>query len=52
LAVDGGNPTRLLLAALNRHGLDARDALFKDDEFYVGVMSNDKVRSPRSESNE
>ncbi|KAG0704823.1 hypothetical protein DFH29DRAFT_909971 [Suillus ampliporus] len=41
--VDNGNPTRLLLAAMNKHGLDSRDVLLKDDEFYVGVMSNGKV---------
>lgn len=48
LTVDNGNPTRLLLAAINRYGLDARNALLKDDEFYVGVMSNSKVRTTHS----
>ncbi|KAG1797877.1 uncharacterized protein HD556DRAFT_1355738 [Suillus plorans] len=43
LTVDNGNPTRLLLAAMNKHGLDGRDVLLKDDEFYVGVMSDGKV---------
>ncbi|KAG2131817.1 hypothetical protein DEU56DRAFT_813472 [Suillus clintonianus] len=41
--IDNGNPTRLLLAAMNKHGFDSRDVLLKDDEFYVGVMSNGKV---------
>jgi hypothetical protein len=52
LTIDNGNPTRLLLTAVKNHGLNARDALLKDDEFYVGVMSNGKVRSPHSESKE
>jgi hypothetical protein len=43
VTVDHGNPTRLLLAAMNKHGLDGRDVLLKDDEFYVGVMSGGKV---------
>ncbi|KAG1743215.1 uncharacterized protein EDB91DRAFT_1126270 [Suillus paluster] len=43
LTVDNGNPTRLLLAAMNKHGLDGRDVLLKDQEFYVGVMSHGKV---------
>ncbi|KAG2130666.1 uncharacterized protein EDB93DRAFT_1179731 [Suillus bovinus] len=43
VAVNNGNPTRLLLAAMNKYGLDARDILLKDDEFYVSVMSNGKV---------
>jgi hypothetical protein len=47
LTVDNGNPTRLLLAAMNKHGLDGRGVLLKDDEFYVGVMSDGKVRRPR-----
>jgi hypothetical protein len=47
VTVDHGNPTRLLLAAMNKHGLDGRDVLLKDDEFYVGVMSGGEVRSPR-----
>lgn len=47
LTVDNGNPTRLLLAAMNKHGLDVRGVLLKDDEFYVGVMGDGKVRSPR-----
>lgn len=43
LKVDNGNPTRLLLAAMDKHGLYGRGALLKDDEFYVGVMSDGKV---------
>ncbi|KAG1763056.1 hypothetical protein EDD22DRAFT_889033 [Suillus occidentalis] len=43
LTVDNGNPTRLLLAAMNKHGLDIRGALLKDDEFYVGVMGDGQV---------
>ncbi|KAG2365126.1 hypothetical protein BDR07DRAFT_1399925 [Suillus spraguei] len=43
LMVDDGNPTRLLLAAMDKHGLYGRGALLKDDEFYVGVMSDGKV---------
>lgn len=43
LTIDNGNPTRLLFAAMNKHGLDGRDVLLKDDEFYVGVMGNGKV---------
>jgi len=43
VTVDHGNPTRLLLAAMNKHGLDGRDVLLKDDEFYVGVMSGGEV---------
>jgi len=45
LTVENGNPTRLLLAAMNKHGLGAHDVLLKDGEFYVGVMGNGKVRS-------
>lgn len=43
VTIDHGNPTRLLLAAMNKYGLDGRDVLLKDDEFYVGVMSDGKV---------
>ncbi|KAG1822641.1 uncharacterized protein BJ212DRAFT_1263735 [Suillus subaureus] len=43
VTVDHGNPTRLLLAAMYKHGLDSRNVLLKDDEFYVGVMSGGKV---------
>jgi hypothetical protein len=47
LTVDNGNPTRFLLAAMHKHGLDVRGVLLKDDEFYVGIMGDGKVRSPR-----
>ncbi|KAG1777207.1 hypothetical protein EV702DRAFT_1226200 [Suillus placidus] len=43
LTVDNGNPTRVLLAAMNKHRLDGCDVLLKDDEFYIGVMSDGKV---------
>ncbi|KAH7885163.1 hypothetical protein F5I97DRAFT_1340042 [Phlebopus sp. FC_14] len=46
LSLDFGNPTRLLLAAIQKHGLSLSAGpvwIGKEDEFYVGVLESDVI---------
>lgn len=42
--LDDGNPSRLLLAAIQKHGIEGVGlASFKDAEFYLGAFRGDTV---------
>lgn len=40
--LDHGNPTRLLLAAIRKSGIEGKGSL-KGDDFYMGAFGDDKV---------
>ena len=40
--LDHGNPTKLLLAAIKKNGIEGRGS-FKDDDFYMGAFRDDQV---------
>lgn len=42
--IDDSNPSRLLLAAIQKHGIQSV-ASFKDAEFYLGAFRGDQVCS-------
>jgi hypothetical protein len=45
--LDDGNPSKLLIAAIRKHGIEENGS-FKDDNFYLGAFQDDKVSNPRS----
>jgi hypothetical protein len=40
--LDDGNPSKLLIAAIRKHGIQEKGS-FKDDNFYLGAFRGDKV---------
>ena len=42
--LDHGNPTRLLLAAIQKNGIEDNGSS-KDDDFYMGAFQDDKVHT-------
>ncbi|KAH7923827.1 hypothetical protein BV22DRAFT_1035883 [Leucogyrophana mollusca] len=40
--LDNANPTRLLLNAIRKHGIDDRNS-FKEDDFYLGVVEDGQL---------
>lgn len=45
--LDNGNPSKLLLAAIQKHDIRAHGSL-KEEDFYLGAFCDDKVRTGSS----
>jgi hypothetical protein len=45
--LDGGNPSKLLVAAIQKHDIEDNGS-FKDDNFYLGAFQDDKVSNSHS----
>ena len=40
--IDNGNPSKLLIAAIRKHGIEDKGS-FKEDDFYLGAFRGDRV---------
>jgi hypothetical protein len=40
--LENGNPSKLLIAAIRKHGIEDKGS-FREDDFYLGAFRGDKV---------